>query len=74
MSETVTLHVAENTAAYVGWKLFIEVANAEKKHVYHGQGHELSGDRKWILDTYAECLLAVTDPRARMVGVAGDTA
>ena len=65
MTENVTLHVGENTAAYVAWKLFIEIANAEKKHAFHGQGYELHGDRKWILDTYAECLLAVTDPRAR---------
>jgi len=27
-------------------------------------------DRKWILDTYAECLLAVKDPEGRMA-VAG---
>jgi len=27
-------------------------------------------DRKWILDTYAECLLTVKDPAARMAAKA----
>lgn len=35
-----------------------------------GENIDLEGwakaDRKWILDTYAECLLAVKEPEARM--------
>ena len=35
-----------------------------------GENIDLDGwakaDRKWILDTYAECLLAVKNPAARM--------
>jgi hypothetical protein len=30
-------------------------------------------DRKWILDTYAECLLAVKDPATHMTRAAAQT-
>jgi hypothetical protein len=35
-----------------------------------GENKDLDGwgkaDRKWILDTYAECLLTIRNPQARM--------
>ena len=47
-----------------------EIASKLLYAVAWGENIDLDGwakaDRKWILDTYAECLLAVKEPEARM--------
>lgn len=50
----------ENSPEYVACLLMKDVANAEDKHIVVGDA-----DRKWILDTYAECLLLVRIPSKR---------
>jgi hypothetical protein len=43
------------------------IANVERKVLHHDPTTgELEADRRWILDTYAECLLAVKSPRKRL--------
>ena len=49
----------------IALKLLLEVAKAEGKDTYTGPGGDTLADRKWILDTYAECLLTVTQPHTR---------
>lgn len=57
--------LGENSPEEVAYKLFREVANAEGKRSIYGTG-STAPDRKWILDTYAECLLAVRSPHDRL--------
>jgi hypothetical protein len=61
------VHIADNSPHEVAYKLMRDVALAEKKtlHSNPGQGHTVA-DRKWILDTYAECLVAVHSPNSRL--------
>jgi len=45
--------------------LFMEnIAQVERKVFHHdGTSAETSADKRWTLDTYVECLLAVKSPR-----------
>lgn len=54
------VHIGENSPEQVAFKLYREIAAAE---LYGSQPK--NPDRKWILDTYAECLLAVRMPANR---------
>jgi hypothetical protein len=54
----------------VAYKLLYLVAWGENKDL-EAWG---KADRKWLLDTYAECLLTVRDPAARMAAAAVATA
>ena len=57
---TQSIHIAENSREQIAYKLMKDIANAEAM-VFHkdpGQGYQ-SANRKWILDTYVECLEAV---------------
>lgn len=58
-----TVHIGENSPEQVAYKLLDLVMSAEKRthqpHMANRDGNTLA-DRKYILDTYAECLLAVT--------------
>jgi hypothetical protein len=50
----------DNTPEKVAFDLLIQIAVAEEKTIYAGP--TLGGDkpdRKWILDTYADCLRVV---------------
>ena len=58
MAET-TMRIAENTPEYVAYLLMRDVFKAEKKRL-----NEVS--RKYLLDTYAECLSAIETPSARL--------
>jgi hypothetical protein len=50
----------------VAYWLAIHVAEADGKAFgKHHPGNE-QADRKWMLDTYAECILAVTAPERRL--------
>ena len=51
------LHIGENLPEQVAFKLMKELANVEGRDLYLGAKN--AADRKWVLDTYAECLHAV---------------
>jgi hypothetical protein len=65
MAETApVVLIGENSPEHVAHRLMHEVARIERKAFYH---HPEAGwqtaDRKYILDTYAECLQAVLGHR-----------
>lgn len=64
MADQAVVHIGENSPEQVAFKLLKEVARAEGKGLYDG-AHGEKPDRKWLLDTYAECLIAVTSPFRR---------
>lgn len=66
MSDTI-VHIGENSPEQVALKLFEMVAKVEERKLYVDRSDRSGGaaDRKYILDTYAECLLAVTVPSGR---------
>jgi hypothetical protein len=54
-----------NCPEAIAYWLLVHVAGAEGKSLSH---HHIKGDeadRKWILDTFAECMLAVRSPEKR---------
>jgi hypothetical protein len=59
------VHIGENSPEHVALKLLINIAYAEKKHFYPGLYDGEKPSRKWLLDTYAECLEAVRGDRQR---------
>lgn len=50
------IRIGENSPEFIGYKLMHDVAAIEDG---------VRRDRKWLLDTYAECLSAVRDPHKR---------
>ena len=56
-------HIGENSPEQVAYKLMQAVAEAESKLLKSSLAGEANVDRKWILDTYAECLDTVTGHR-----------
>jgi hypothetical protein len=62
MAEGATVHIGENSPEQVAYKLLLSVGIQEKKDV--GNGLVRGADRKWVLDTYAECLEAVQGRRS----------
>jgi hypothetical protein len=59
------VHIGENSPQEVAYKLMQEIAKAEDKYLKStGTGGQSKADRKWILDTYAECLRATLDLRS----------
>ncbi len=54
----------ESTPEMVALRLFHFLCAAEKKSFEPKQGFAVP-ERKWILDTYAECLLTVQRPDSR---------
>ena len=67
ISGTPTIHVGENSPEEVALKLLRYIASVERKvlHTTTPGSGEMPADRKWILDTYAECLKAVRNPGGR---------
>jgi hypothetical protein len=49
------------TAEAIAFELFRVVAHAENKSIIT-QGSGSPADRKWVLQTYSECLGVVRDP------------
>lgn len=58
MADAPVVHIGENSPEMIAYRLLEHIANAEKKYLNNA-------DRKWLLDTYAECLEAVRDPQLR---------
>ncbi len=60
------VHIGENSPEEVAYKLLTHVAAAEGHYLLKGPAKGTSTpDRKWLLDTYAECLMAVINPEGR---------
>jgi hypothetical protein len=55
---TPVVHIGENSPEHVAYKLLSSVAFAEGKSVFGLFASKDPADRKWILDSYAECLEA----------------
>ncbi len=66
MADEAVVHIGENSPEEVAYKLFRCIGAAEGKTAFNGVPQK-GTDRKWILDTYAECLLAVNRPYDRFV-------
>lgn len=62
MADTV-VHIGENSPEQVAYRLFENIAQIEGKKLFKGSD---APDRKWVLDTYAECLLTVENPLRRV--------
>jgi hypothetical protein len=61
MAEGKILHAGQSTEE-VAYTLFRHIAIAEGKKIDNAEAPE----RKWILDTYAECLRTVRNPTSRL--------
>lgn len=55
------VHIGENSPEEVAFKLMRHVSVIENKSLYAGEPNSVN--RKWLLDTYAECLRAVQGNR-----------
>jgi hypothetical protein len=64
MADQTTAHLAESSPEEMAYRLLRIVASNEEKTIAIG-GPKASADRKWLLDTYAECLEAVRNPHKR---------
>jgi hypothetical protein len=58
------LHIGDNSPEYVAYRLMLDIAKVEKKALTPSASCQ-TADRKWVLDTYAECLRIVRSPQAR---------
>ena len=67
MPDQVNEHPAENSPEYVAYRLLLHVADLENKTLHGSPSKDRTiADRKWMLDTYAECLRAVKTPHDRV--------
>jgi hypothetical protein len=66
MADAPVVHIGENSPEHVAYRLLRDVASVEG-FIFHKGSHsgDRTADRKWILDTYAECLLAIQAPTSR---------
>jgi hypothetical protein len=62
MPDSPVVHIGENSPEGVAFKLFTEVVLVE----IHNAGQKSKMTKKWILDTYAECLMSVRAPGSRL--------
>ena len=67
------VHVAENSPEHVAYRLLMIIASNEKKSLHGSMGSPATADRKWLLDTYAECLAAVSGKRRGPVNMISET-
>ena len=75
MADEAVIHAGGNTPEQVAYKLMHDIAAIEGKTLLtatgapgaaaSGRGGKELPDRRWLLDTYAECLLAVRNPDGR---------
>jgi len=65
MADNTVVHIGENSPEYVAYLLFTTIAGIEDK-ILNSRG---GVDRKWVLDTYAECMNAVRNPSGRASSV-----
>jgi hypothetical protein len=67
MADQTVVHIGENSPEKVAYDLMRNIAINEGRS-FNGPGSPNLADRKWILDTYAECLLAIRNPIPRARG------
>lgn len=65
MADNSVVHIGENSPEQVAYKLLRLVAGIESKEVPTMNSGNTHADRKWLLDTFAECLEAAKGYRAR---------
>ena len=65
MSDAKIVNAGENTPEHVAYVLLGMVMQSEGKVHYKSDGKQLA-DRKYLLDTYAECITAVRAPHVRL--------
>jgi hypothetical protein len=59
------IHIGENSPEQVALKLVEVLSRLERKALYASNDRDKDvADRKWLLDTYAECLTAVKGYRS----------
>jgi hypothetical protein len=61
MADAPVVHIGENSPQHIAYQLFQHIVAVEGKSL--ASGRPGTANRKWILDTYAECLRTVYDPR-----------
>jgi hypothetical protein len=62
MADQPVVHVGENSPEEVALKLLRVIADLEQKKLSHSTRDPMA-DRKYVLDTYAECIMAVRGGR-----------
>jgi hypothetical protein len=63
MSETKSsVHIGDNSPEEIAFKLMHQIARLEGRAM--AMDGKTPADRKWVLDTYSECLAAVRGNRA----------
>ncbi len=67
MADQPVVHIGENSPEHVAYQLMLQISSAEGK-VFHGNpgGKKEIASRQWILDTFAECMVAVRAPLRRL--------
>lgn len=58
---------SDNSPEHVAYLLFQILAHVESKELQ--RGYPNTADRNWVLDTYAECLDTVRNPKGRVDAV-----
>ena len=57
------IYIGENSPEQIAYKLLVTIADNEKKSLKTtNTGGAATADRKWLLETYAECLSTVRNP------------
>ncbi len=65
MAEETIIRVGANTPEHIAYLLLATVAQHEGKTLSSTVQGRATADRKWLLDAYSECLLAITAPELR---------
>ncbi len=66
MADAPVVHIGENSPEEVAFKLLHVIAKCESKKLYVDKDNSSqTADRKWILETYTECIEAVKGHRVR---------
>jgi hypothetical protein len=64
MPDNTVVHIGENSPEQIALKLLAMVAIKEGKNIHAGT-RDMVPDKEWLLNTYAECLIAVRAPQDR---------
>ena len=65
MADAPIVHIGENSPEHIAYRLMRDIAVIENRPIVTAREIVNRADRKWLLDTYAECLEAVRFPEAR---------
>ena len=64
MSDTPVVHIGENSPEQIAYRLMLDIVRVEDKLLEKSEKNPgKTADRKWILDTYAECIRTVRGDR-----------